>query len=330
MSPSRERLDAEAAATGFDAATLEKIAFLLAVLEGVNRHPLLKGRLALKGGTALNLFAADVPRLSIDVDLNYVGDPDLADMQARRPDVERAIQAVCEREGLQLRKVPGEHAGGSWILTYHSAYGGTQNLKFDVVFMYRVPLWPVQIRDSRPVGGIQATDIAVMDDHELAAGKLVALLARSAARDLFDTHLLLRSGSLDYERLRVAFVVYGGMSRKDWRRVDSSSLRGDALDLERNLLPLLRTVERSALTDFDAWAETLVTEARKAIAPVLPLRPAEVSFLNHLLDEGEIRPELLTGDATLAGNIRTHPGLAWKALNVKQHLISGRSTGDSG
>jgi hypothetical protein len=59
MSLSRERLDAESAGTGFDPATLEKLAFLLAVLEGVNRHPLLKGRLALKGGTALDLFGKD-------------------------------------------------------------------------------------------------------------------------------------------------------------------------------------------------------------------------------------------------------------------------------
>ncbi|HEY5657552.1 MAG TPA: nucleotidyl transferase AbiEii/AbiGii toxin family protein [Myxococcota bacterium] len=67
MSLSRERLRREATATGFRVEILEKVAQLLTLLDGFERHPYLKGRLALKGGTALNLFVFDVPRLSIDM-----------------------------------------------------------------------------------------------------------------------------------------------------------------------------------------------------------------------------------------------------------------------
>ena len=73
MQLSRERLERESALTGFRPDILEKVSYLLALLEGFNRHPVLKGKLALKGGTALNLFVFDVPRLSIDIDLNYIG-----------------------------------------------------------------------------------------------------------------------------------------------------------------------------------------------------------------------------------------------------------------
>ena len=76
MRLSRERLQREATATGFRVEIVEKVAQLLDLLDGFNRHPYLKGRLALKGGTALNLFVFDVPRLSIDIDLNYVGQLD--------------------------------------------------------------------------------------------------------------------------------------------------------------------------------------------------------------------------------------------------------------
>ena len=76
MRLSRERLRREATATGFRVEILEKVAQLLDLLDGFNRHPYLKRRLALKGGTALNLFVFDVPRLSIDIDLNYVGQID--------------------------------------------------------------------------------------------------------------------------------------------------------------------------------------------------------------------------------------------------------------
>lgn len=70
MKISRERLLAEAEATGFRAEILEKVIHLFGLLEGFRSHPFLKDRLALKGGTALNLFFFDLPRLSVDIDLN--------------------------------------------------------------------------------------------------------------------------------------------------------------------------------------------------------------------------------------------------------------------
>lgn len=72
----------------------------------------MKGKLALKGGTALNLFVFDVPRLSVDIDLNYVGAADRENMLAERPKIEQAVHAVFARQGLTVRRMPTEHAGG--------------------------------------------------------------------------------------------------------------------------------------------------------------------------------------------------------------------------
>ena len=77
----------------------------------------LKTRIALKGGSALNLFYFDVPRLSVDIDLNSIGAADRETMLAERPKLEQAVQAVCSREGLTVRRMPSEHAGGKWRLT---------------------------------------------------------------------------------------------------------------------------------------------------------------------------------------------------------------------
>ena len=59
MRLSIERLTVEAASTGFRPEMLEKVIHLLGLLEGFMRHPYLKNRIALKGGTALNLFVFD-------------------------------------------------------------------------------------------------------------------------------------------------------------------------------------------------------------------------------------------------------------------------------
>ena len=93
MRVSIEKLTAEAEAGEFRVEVLEKVVRLMGVLGGVRDHPFLKGKLALKGGTALNLFIFDLPRLSVDIDLNYVGAGDREAMVEERPMIERSRTA---------------------------------------------------------------------------------------------------------------------------------------------------------------------------------------------------------------------------------------------
>ena len=56
---------------GFIRDTLEKVYRLADILEYLNTNPILKNSLALKGGTAINLIIFNLPRLSVDIDLDY-------------------------------------------------------------------------------------------------------------------------------------------------------------------------------------------------------------------------------------------------------------------
>ncbi|MCF6290718.1 MAG: nucleotidyl transferase AbiEii/AbiGii toxin family protein [Desulfobacterales bacterium] len=319
MKISHEKLTAEAAATGFRSDVLEKVARLLGLLDALGSHPFLKGKLALKGGTALNLFVFDVPRLSVDIDLNYVGAEDREAMLAERPKIEQAARAVFAREGFTVRRMPEEHAGGKWLLRYQSAAGLSGNLEVDLNFMFRVPLWPVTISDSHPVGAWRATGIPIIDIHELAAGKLAALLARRQARDLFDSHGILHMGNFDHERLRTAFVVYGAMNRKDWRTVSADDLDFDAVELARQLIPTLRVNASAGQETSAEYGTRLGDECRQALSAVLPFTEAERAFLDLLLDQGEIDSTILTADPTLQERIQRQPLLEWKAINVRKH-----------
>jgi len=314
-----EALAREVAATGFGAEPLEKVFRLMALLDALNSHPFLKTRIALKGGTAINLFHFAVPRLSVDIDLNYVGAADRETMLAERPKVEQAVRAVCSREGLNVRRMPTEHAGGKWRLAYVGARGSPGNLEIDVNFLLRTPLWPCVVTDGHPVGSLRAAPVRVLDLHELAAGKMAALLARSASRDLFDAHALLATPGLDPAKLRLGFVVYGGINRKDWRTVSPEDVKADPTDMLTDLVPLLRADLAPARGTVAAWADTLVAECRERLSALLPLSAAELEFLRRLNDLGEIAPELITGDLTMQAIVREHPGLRWKALNVRQH-----------
>ncbi len=308
-----------AESTGFKAKMVEKVLHLLNLLNALNSHPFLKGKWVLKGGTALNLFVFDLPRLSVDIDLNYIGALGRKEMMTDRPKTEQATQAVFSREGFIIKRVPEEHAGGKWRLSYQSFTGQSGNLEVDLNFMFRQPLWDIRPADSHPIGDFQAKNIPVLDLHELAAGKLAALLARGQARDLFDCHRILNMDDLERDRLRIAFVVYGGMNRKDWRTVSIEDVDFDAAELARQLISTLHVRAIQEQGSPAEYGVQLVEECRKALSVVLPFTDAEREFLDLLLDKGKIDASILTDDAALQLRIQTQPMLEWKALNVRKH-----------
>ena len=267
----------------------------------------------------MNLFHFEVPRLSVDLDLNYIGAKDRETMLAEKPKIEQAVQAVCSREGLTIKRVPSDHAGGKWRLTYVGLKGFPGNLELDVNFMLRTPLWPCVTKECHPVGSLHAAPVRVLDLHELTAGKLAALLARSASRDVFDAHALLVTPGLDAARLRLGFVVYGGINRMDWRTVSTADVTADVNEVQTGLVPMLRADRAPARRDVAAWADRLVNECRERLSLVLPLNNQELEFLRLLNDEGAIAPEFLTSDPAMQATVREHPGLKWKALNVRKH-----------
>jgi len=68
----RDELVTFAKETGFLKNSLEKMFRLLDILSILKTNPVTKNAFVLKGGTALNLFILGIPRISVDIDLNYI------------------------------------------------------------------------------------------------------------------------------------------------------------------------------------------------------------------------------------------------------------------
>lgn len=314
MKISKELLAREAGRTGFRIEILEKVWRLMNVLEGINAHPFLQDRLVLKGGTALNLFMFDLPRLSVDIDLNYMGMASREGMISERPVVEKAIEAVFQRDNLMIRRTPGKHAGGKWQLKYQSVLGNQGNLEVDLNFLFRTPLWDIQKCASKSAGNHQIHGIRILDFHELAAGKLAALFARNASRDLFDAHHLLTKSlsQFDREQLRLAFILYIGMSSiHNPQAISPESLSFDESDFRKQLLPVLRNSKHEQ--DFRSWNENRLQECKEALGILFPLTEQEMEFLKILTERGEIRSSLLTYDPIMQSKIEKLPPLQWRA-----------------
>ena len=304
---------------GFDAEIVEKVLHLLNLLNVFNSCERLKGKWVLKGGTALNMFVLDSPRLSVDIDLNYIGALDREEMLKDRVRIERTVQEIFSQEGFVPKKIPAEHAGGKWRLKYSNFRNQPSTLEVDLNFVFRQPLWDIRRLDSYPLGRFRAAGIPVVDLHELAAGKLTALLSRDKARDLFDCYNILNMDGLERDRLRAAFVVYGGMSRKDWRTVSAKDVSFDERELAGLLIPTLAISARKERMSLKEYGEELVKGCREGLSLVLPFTDSERAFLDLLLDEGKIDSTVLTSDETLQKRIQDQPSLKWKAINVRKH-----------
>jgi hypothetical protein len=97
------------------------------------------------------------------------------------------------------------------------------------------------------------------------------------------------------DRLRVAFVVNGAINRRDWRTVSVDDVTATPAEVRSQLIPTLRRDALARVEPTDAWVARLVAGCREGLAALLPLN-----------------------DAELADRIRRHPGLEWKAQNVRQ------------
>lgn len=161
---------------------------------------------ALKGGTAINLFFRDLPRLSVDIDLMYLPVNDrataLAEIDAAMTRIKEEITASLP--GSRIRENVQEGA----IIRLHVLAEGTQ-VKVEISPVLRgvvkePSILPVT-ETVEEMFGFAETSVVSFED--LFAGKLVAALDRQHPRDLFDVRGLLSNEGLSDE-LREAFIVY--------------------------------------------------------------------------------------------------------------------------
>lgn len=163
---------------------------------------------ALKGGTAINLFVRDMPRLSVDIDLTYLP---VKDRAASLTEIDAAMKRIGKRIGVELRgaQVTSVRLKGESIVTKHFVEQDGVQIKIEVTPILRGCVYDPEKRSSSPKVEDQFgfAEIQVVSFADLYAGKLVAALDRQHPRDLFDVRDLLANEGID-ATLRKAFVVY--------------------------------------------------------------------------------------------------------------------------
>jgi hypothetical protein len=319
MLPTGRRLQELAQETGFDVASLEKVVRLAELLEGIGGLDGLATRLALKGGTALNLAFGVPSRLSVDLDFNLVGAESRDELLEVRPGVESKLQALARSQGFGIQRSADAHAGRKFFLRY-SRIVDTQpdRIEVDLNYLHRVCLLPAEKRTIwRPDAEGPVT--TVLSWQEMAAGKLVAFLDRAAPRDAWDVSRLPAMSPVSWPPtdLRPIFIALAGTLPRALHEYGRKGLdRIRNAELSRLLWPMLLADERPT-------AESLREACWAVVAPLVDLTESEIEFCDRL-QRGELRPEFLTFDnSEIAERVRRHPALLWKAENARGHARRG-------
>lgn len=302
--------------TRFSAAGLEKVLRLGDLLDAVATRPLLDASLVLKGGTALNLFFGRPTRLSVDLDLNYIGAVDRGQMLQERPAIEAEIERVARSRGYALQQSAEAHAGRKFFLSYRRIGDALPDrIEIDVNFLHRQMLLDATLRPMwMPGSATTSPEFRVQSFDELAAGKLIALLDRAAPRDAWDVARLpdLSGGSWPDTRARRIFVAMAGMLPRPL--FSYSTARIDRIrdsDVRSLLHPMLIETEKPS-------AAELRRAAGAVVSPLLELSEDERKFCDRL-GRGELVPKLLfPDDAALAARVAASPPLLWKAQNASR------------
>ena len=257
---------------------------------------------ALKGGTAINLFHRDMPRLSVDIDLAYLPIEDRATSL-------NAIDAAFDRITEQINKLPGVNAqriaGGSGGDTRILANADGVSVKIETSPVMRGAVGkPRLMRTTDAVEdafGFVATNVLAFDD--LYAGKLHAALDRQHPRDLFDVKLLYENEGLTEDLFRT-FLVYAACSNRPMHELLAPNEKDIAGDFAREFVGM--TVEPVDLNDLLSTRKRLIDDVRAHV------NGKAADFLMGL-QSGE--PDFTLISLPQAADL---PAIKWKILNLKK------------
>jgi predicted nucleotidyltransferase component of viral defense system len=188
---------------------------------------------ALKGGTAINLFIRDLPRLSVDIDLAYLP---VHDRRESLVEIDASLKRIAEkiRNGVPRIRVHTSELKGEGGINKLTVQTSNTQVKIEVTPVLRGCVYdPVELDVTAAVEseyGFARTQVVSFAD--LYAGKIVAALDRQHPRDLFDVRDLLANEGIDDE-LRTAFVIYLLSHGRPMHEVLNPSRRDLAQEYER-------------------------------------------------------------------------------------------------
>lgn len=280
----------------------DQVALLLEVVEPA----LDDSRLALKGGTAINLFYMDMPRLSVDLDLTYLPINDRTHFVTDIEDVFKKLGSRLKNYSVELFRT------SEGIPKQARVSKGRVEVKVEVNLVLRGSVYPPQERvlcAQAQQEFEKSAKVLCLSFEELYAGKFCAALDRQHPRDLFDVMMFFENYSFT-EKLKKAFLVYLISGNRPINEVLKQNKIDQRLLFEKELVGM--TLAPIDYTSLEKAREKLIETIHEN------LTQEDRQFLLSL-KEGNPQWDLLA-----IPGVENLPGVKWKLINIQKMLLKRR------
>jgi predicted nucleotidyltransferase component of viral defense system len=257
---------------------------------------------ALKGGTAINLFIRDMPRLSVDIDLTYLLVKPYAESLSA---IDAALKRISARVRASIKNAKITESKTDNLVTKLFVNVNGVQIKIDVTPVMRGCVYEAEVR--RVSETVEATfgfaEIKVVSFADLYAGKMVAALDRQHPRDFFDTRDLFANEGID-DALRRAFVVYMISHGRPMSEVLAPTRLDISKEFERGF---------TGMTDKPVSLDELLATREKLIAEIVGKMPPDHRRFLVSFERGQPDWKLLG----LPGVVEL-PAVKWRQLNLNK------------
>lgn len=294
---------------GFVRDTFEKVLRLKEILCYLNEEKYLREHLLLKGGTAINLTVFNLPRLSVDIDMDYTPNDTKEDMLKAREKITTLIKDYMKVEGYQLSKGSRfTHSLDAFYYQYQNAGGNRDMIKIELNYSLRAHILEPVHRRILSDAFDDGMTIRMVAPMEIFAAKGNALISRAAARDLYDWGNMIAENLFEDERdmFRKCFVFYATISADTVNsNFDTSAIDSLNFDkIRRDLFPVLSKKDNFMLDERKR-------QAKDYIAEMLQLTESEQEYMDRFIAK-EYVPEFLFDDKEIVERIKNRPMAIWK------------------
>jgi len=308
---SKRFLESMALQTGFIRDNLEKTFRLCDILQFLNTDPITKECLSLKGGTAINLVIFNMPRLSVDIDLDFSINCSREKMLDLRVVINEEILNFMFAHGYALSpNTKNPHSLDSWVFYFQNAGGNRDNIKIEINYSMRSHILPIVKKKAMVEFLCIENEISTLSTPELFGTKTKALIERTAPRDLYDVynmiiHNIISPEEQDLFRKIVLFYLVIGTKDSIPSHFNFENIKALKYSkIKSNLTPVLKKGEHF---EFET-AKTTVTEY---LSKLMAFTDKENLFIEHF-NQGIYQPDLLFDDADIMNRIKEHPMALWR------------------
>ena len=259
---------------------------------------------ALKGGTAINLFIRDLPRLSVDIDLTYLpvaGRPEsLAEIDTAMKGIAGRVRAGLPECHVHEADLVNEDAVNKLLVR-----DGDVQVKLEVTPVLRGCVYGPERRSvsERVEMEFGFAETQLVSFADLYAGKLVAALDRQHPRDLFDVRDLLANEGID-DNLRTAFVVYMLSHNRPMAEVLAPTRKDISQEFERGF---------SGMTEVPVTLDDLVEAREQMVSELVGNMPRAHKDLLMSFEAGE--PDWSLIDVPQVAGL---PAVRWRQENLNK------------